>query len=151
MGHPCFNGLLSSCSDPGLLLVQFHELLITVTCFLAQALGCDVFNSLRRPWHVGSSWTRNWTSVPWTGRWNLNHWTPREDLEGEGILTTGPLWKFLQVIDLDAKTYDGSLVHLCNWPESWRNTWAENQAIWLLTLNLPPPSSAAFVHHCKSF
>jgi hypothetical protein len=27
--------------------------------------------------------------------------TPREDLEGE-VLTTGPLWKFPQVIDLDA-------------------------------------------------
>ena len=38
MGHPCFSGLLSSCSDPGLLLGQFYELLIAVICFLAQAL-----------------------------------------------------------------------------------------------------------------
>lgn len=82
MGHPCFSGLLSSCSDPGLLLVQFHELLITVTCFLAQALGCDVFNS------CGA-----------LGMWGL----PGPEIEplspelAGGILTTGPQGKTWKV------------------------------------------------------
>ena len=31
------------------------------------------------PWHVGSSWIRDQTSVPCIGRWILNHWTTRED------------------------------------------------------------------------
>ena len=30
------------------------------------------------PWHVGSSWTRDRTSVPCSARWILNHWTTRE-------------------------------------------------------------------------
>ena len=30
------------------------------------------------PWHVGSSWTKNWTCVPCIGRWILNHCTTRE-------------------------------------------------------------------------
>ena len=32
------------------------------------------------PWHVGSSWTRNWTHVSCTGSWILNHRTTREVL-----------------------------------------------------------------------
>ena len=28
-------------------------------------------------WHVGSSWTRDLTSVPCIGRWILNHWITR--------------------------------------------------------------------------
>ena len=31
-------------------------------------------------WHVGSSWTRNWTHVPYIGRWTLLHSTTREVL-----------------------------------------------------------------------
>ena len=31
-------------------------------------------------WHVGSSWTRNWTHVPCIGRWTLLHSTIREVL-----------------------------------------------------------------------
>ena len=30
------------------------------------------------PWHVGSSWTREWTLVSCIGRWILHHWTTRE-------------------------------------------------------------------------
>ena len=30
------------------------------------------------PWHVRSSWTRDWTRVPCIGRWILNHWATRE-------------------------------------------------------------------------
>ena len=32
--------------------------------------------------HVGSSWTRDRTSVPCIARWILNHWTTREAPEG---------------------------------------------------------------------
>ena len=34
--------------------------------------------SLVAPLHGGSSWTRDWTSVPCIGRQILNHWTTRE-------------------------------------------------------------------------
>ena len=29
-------------------------------------------------WHVGSSWTRDWTRISCTGRWILYHWATRE-------------------------------------------------------------------------
>ena len=30
------------------------------------------------PWHVGSSWARDWTCVSCIGRWSLHYWTTRE-------------------------------------------------------------------------
>ena len=41
----------------------------------SQQLWCT---GLVAPWHVGSSWPREWTHVSCIGRWILNHWTARE-------------------------------------------------------------------------
>ena len=43
----------------------------------AQWLWCV---SLVVSWHVGSSWTRDWTRVSCIGRWILNQWAIRESL-----------------------------------------------------------------------
>ena len=43
----------------------------------AQWLQCP---GLDAPWHVGSSWTRDWNLIPCIGRQILNHWTTWEVL-----------------------------------------------------------------------
>ena len=46
-------------------------------------------------WHVVSSQTRDWTSVPCIARWILNHWTTREvpSLYLFHVLPRGPMGK----------------------------------------------------------
>ena len=41
----------------------------------AQSLWCT---GLAAPWHVESSWTKDWTSVPCIGRWTPIHCTTRD-------------------------------------------------------------------------
>ena len=90
----------SSCGGRGLFFNVVHRLLIAVTSRCrAQALGmwasevaafglssCSSHalghwlssHGTRALWHVGSSWTREWTSVLCIASWILNHWATRE-------------------------------------------------------------------------
>ena len=63
----------------------------------AQQLWCK---GLAAPWHVGSSWIRDWTRVSCTGRQVLYHWATREAPGGgsSGISALSPDQLILGVI-----------------------------------------------------
>ena len=99
MGH-CCTQTFSSCGEQGWFFSVVHGLLTAVTSrCTAQALGMRAsvvvasglsswssralghwLNSCGTwaLWHVGSSWTRERTSIPCILRWILNHWATRE-------------------------------------------------------------------------
>ena len=75
LGLHCCMQAFSSWNQQGLLLlVAVHRLLVEVASHLSFC-SCSVV-----PWYVGSSWTRDQTSVPCINRQILIHCTTREVL-----------------------------------------------------------------------
>ena len=86
ISHACFNyffGCIGSLLLQSYSPVVDHGLLIAVASLVEHGLqvwGLQWLHSmdLVAPWHVGSSWTRDWTLVPCIGRRILNYWTTRK-------------------------------------------------------------------------
>ena len=80
----CYSWAFSSCGKWGPPLLLVCQLFTAVPFLVAEHLPwAPGFQYLRHTGlvalrHVGSSPTRNQTSVPCIGRWILNHWTTRE-------------------------------------------------------------------------
>ena len=51
---------------------------VVVAPGLSSAGSAEVAMGSSAPWHVGSSWTRDWSNVPCITRWLLNNWTTRK-------------------------------------------------------------------------
>ena len=89
VGLHCWMWALPSWGKQGLLFVVMHGLLTAVASLVAEYTGsrllgfssCSIWTQwlwcmgLATPWHVGSSQTRDQTSVPCMARQILNHWT----------------------------------------------------------------------------
>ena len=63
----------------GFLLAARGGCSLAVGCgLLTAAASFIVAHRLSCLWHVGHSWTRDWTHAPCISRQTLNHWTTRE-------------------------------------------------------------------------
>ena len=98
------------------LSAQWLLLLWSMGCRCAGFSSCSPWaqllwlEGLVAPQHVGSSQTREQTSVPCIGRWILNHWTSREALPKMFLILAG--FVLLPLISLAIK--------YLTWPTGWR-------------------------------
>ena len=78
LGFPCsLQAFSSNCWEPGCSLLQGTEGLLQPRPLLPRSTGSRLTGSVA-PWHVESSWTRDWTRVPCIGRQILIHCATRE-------------------------------------------------------------------------
>ena len=78
LGFPCsLQAFSSNCWEPGCSLLPGTEGLLQPRPLLPRSTGSRLTGSVA-PWHVESSWTRDWTRVPCIGRQILIHCATRE-------------------------------------------------------------------------
>ena len=83
------------------------------------------------PWHVESSWTRDWTCVPWISRWILNYWTTRE---------VPRMFRLSVLFDVNSCTYN-KILTVRYQVEFWK--------ILYINIGIAQASTKTYRQHCK--